>query len=312
MPGSLHKYAQQVQRFIHDSRMESVDWQNIVDYVNQARRETAMRSQCIRVLPKVSGSIVSIPVPNVSGWVAPVTVTITPPDSPPGTLPYPNGAQATATASLSVSGGHLTGIAVTFGGAGYFQPQAVLTDAAGHTATVTPATTVLNMMAAGQEVYPFAGFDVSGFPGAGQVYAVRSVSIIYSNYRYSLPIYSFSTYQAKIRQYAGGTYQYVPTFGSLFGRGAEGSLYLYPVPSQAYQLEVDCSCLPQDLVDDQSVEAIPDPWTDAVPYYAAHLAMLELQSFNNARFYEDMFSRRLMQMGGYTLPGRAINPYGRP
>ncbi len=70
-------------------------------------------------------------------------------------------------------------------------------------------------------------------------------------------------------------------------------------------------CLPQDLTADESVEAIPDPWTDAVPYFATHLAFLELQNGNTARMYEDLFDKRMRQFGGYVLPGRVTNPYGR-
>ena len=306
---TLFDYLKQLQRFIRDSKMELIDPGDLTSYVNQARREVAMRAECIRRLPRVCGSVVSIPIPVVTGWTGPVTVAITPPDSPSGTLPNPNGAQATAVATLV--GGVITDAEVTYGGDGYFQPQATFSDAAGHSEIVSCSTSVLNVLNQGQEVYPFSGVDLSVFPGVKSVYAVRSVSIIYSNYRYSLPMYSFSVYQAMIRQYSAGQYQYVPTFGSQFGRGTDGSFYLYPLPSQSYQLEWDCTCLPQDLTANESVEAIPDPWTDAVPYFAAHLAMLELQSWNNARGYLTLFDERMTRFGQYALRGRVSNPYGR-
>ena len=309
MPASLFDHMKQCQRFIRDARQELVDPGDILSYINQARREIAMRSQCIRRLPKISGSVVSIPIPVVSGWVGPATVAITPPDSPSGELPFPLGDQATAVAT--VTGGAITALTVTYGGSGYFQPQATISDSAGHSVQVTPVTTVLNTLNEGQEVYPFSGINLADFPGVQSVYAVMGVSIIYSNYRYSLPVYSFSVYQSQVRQYAAGMYQYVPTFGAQFGRGTAGSFYMYPVPSQTYQLEFDCLCLPQDLISDESVEAIPDPWTDVVPYFAAHLAFLELQSWNNARGMLDLFEKRVQNFGGYVLPGRVSNPYGR-
>lgn len=339
MPASLFTYLTQTQRFIRDARMELIDPGDLISYINQARREVAMRAQCIRRLPLIYGSIIEIPIPpppagtiiylrnpdgslvlnpdgspiivsqTGGGWAAPVTVTISPPDSPSGTLPYPNGNQATAVAT--VANGNITDVEVTYGGDGYFQPQATFTDVDGNTATTTPVTTVLNTLKQGQEVYPFSGINLDVFPGVASVYAVRSVSIIYSNYRYSVPVYSFSTYQSQIRQFVASQYQYVPTFGAQFGRGAGGSFYLYPPPSQTYQLEFDCLCLPQDLVADESVEAIPDPWPDAVPYFAASLAFMELQSFNNARVLDDQFEKRMLNFGAYVLPGRVSNPYGR-
>ena len=82
MPASLFGYQKQVQRFIRDSRQELIDPQDILEYVNQARREVAMRAQCIRVLPPISGACVSVLVLNGgAGYGTNPTVVITPPDS---------------------------------------------------------------------------------------------------------------------------------------------------------------------------------------------------------------------------------------
>jgi hypothetical protein len=306
MPATLFTYLKQIQRFIRDAKQELVDPYDLIEYTNQARRETAMRAQCIRVMPPISGSVTTVDIQDGTGFVGP-TVTISPPDSPSGFLPYPNGAQATAQAT--VIGGSLVSINVTYGGAGYFAPT--ITDDGGGTLVAAVNTTLNNSLYLGQEQYPFSGIDLSDFPGVESIYLVRGVSIIYANYRYSLPIYSFSVYQSQIRQYVASQYQYVPTFGAQFGQGTSGSFFFYPPPSQSYQLEWDCQCLPQDLIDDQSVEAIPDPWTDAVPYFAAHLAFLELQNWNSARGMLELYDQRMTRFGSYARPGRATNPYGR-
>jgi len=289
--------------------MALLNEEDIIDYINQARREVAMRAQAIPILTVISGSIVSASIQNGgSGYTNPSAI-ISPPDSPSGMLPYPNGAQATAT--VTQTGGVITDIEIAFGGAGYFQPTITITDPTGSGAEVTLTTTINNTLNLGQEVYPFSGIDVSQFPGVKSVYTVRSVSIIYLNYRYSIPIYSFSVYQSQIRQYVASQYLYVPTFGAQLGRGAGGTFFLYPPPSQTYQLEFQCYCLPQDLTTDDDYEAIPDPWGDLIPYFAAHLAMLELQNMNAARGLLEMFDDRMKRFGGYALPGRVSNPYGR-
>jgi hypothetical protein len=69
--------------------------------------------------------------------------------------------------------------------------------------------------------------------------------------------------------------------GTGTGSSGTGSFYLEPLPDQIYQLTLDCVCYPQPLVTDGDVEALPYPWTDAVPYYAAYLALLSAQT--NAR-----------------------------
>jgi len=306
---SLNSYIAQIQRFARDQKQTFLDTGNLTDYINQARREVAMRAQCIRVVPPISGSIVSWKVTNEgSGYSNNPTLTITGPDFPSGKLPSPGGAQATATAI--VSGGKIVSIFSQFGGYGYFQPQMTITDVTGTGATATPVMSPLALVTQAREEYSFSDFDLSTFPGVKEIYYVRSASIIYSNYRYSLPCYAFSIYQAMIRQFPY-QYQYTPTFMSQFGQGALGTLFFYPLPSQSYQVELDCCCIPSDLTDNQSVEALPDPWTDAVPYFATMLAFQELQSLNNAKFYEDQFNRRCLGYSQYARAGRMTNPYGR-
>ena len=305
----LNKYIAQVQRFCRDQRQEFLDVGNLNDYINRARREVAGRVQCCRVLTPISGSIVSWKVTNGgAGYSNAPTLAITPPDFPSGALPFPNGAQATAT--CIVQGGVITAVYSQYGGAGYFQPQMTITDPTGTGATATATISPINQLNPGQEQYSFSDINVSMFPGVGEILAIRSLSVIYSNYRFSLPLYSFSTYQALIRQYPF-QYQYVPTFATQFGQGAAGTFMCYPLPSQLYQWEFDCFCLPQDLTDDQSVEIIPQPWLDMVPYFAAHLAFAELQNLNASKYYLDLFDKMTLRKSNYARPGRVTNPYGR-
>jgi hypothetical protein len=66
-----------------------------------------------------------------------------------------------------------------------------------------------------------------------------------------------------------------------YGQGQTGSFFVDLLPDQIYTLTLDTVCVPIPLVDDSTVEAIPYPWTDAVPYFAAYLALLSAQM--NAR-----------------------------
>ena len=305
----LNEYLEQTQRFIRDQKQSAIDIGNLISYVNRARREIAGRTQCCRVLTPISGSCVSATVTaGGSGYSNSPTVTITPPDFPSGKLPKPSGDQATA--SATVQAGVITAISITYGGYGYFQPQVTITDTTGSGATATVAVTGVNLLTQGREQYEFSGIDLSGVPGAESVFAVRSASVIYSNYRYSLPMYSFSTYQAMIRQYPS-QYQYVPTFFSQFGQGENGSLFFYPLPSQSYQYELDCQVLPSNLDDNQSVELIPQPWQDLVPWYTASMAFAELQNLNASKYYMDLYEQAAINYSRFARIGRVVNPYGR-
>jgi len=305
----LFKYLQDLQGFVRDRGQKILNPTDLISYINRTRREIAERTQCIRVLTPVSGPITEIQVTNPgSNYSNRPTVTISPPDQPNGALPNPGGMQATATAV--VVGGKIAGISLTNGGDGYFQPTVTITDTTGTGATATAITSPINVTSLQQEVYPFSKAALGNSPGVSSVFAVKSVSIIYANYRYSLPCYPFTVYQAMIRQYPT-QYLYVPVVMGQYGQGANGSLYMYPIPSAAYQMEWDCFCLPVDLQTDQDYEAIPQPWQDAVAIGAAVYAYEELQNWNSARYYQDKFDNYVHRYSAYARPGRMINPYGR-
>lgn len=305
----LNDYIKDTMRLLRDAKQELINPHDIITYINIGRREIAMRAECIRRLPPISGSIISYSITAAgSGYSNSPTIAVTAPDYPSGQGAFPNGDQATAQAI--VSSGSIVAIDSTYGGYGYYQPQVTITDTSGTGATATPVMSFINQFSQGKEVYPFSDIDLSMFPGVESVYMIKSVSVLFSNFRYSLACYDFSTYQALIRQYQA-TCQYVPAVCAQFGQGVDGSLYFYPLPSQSYQVELDCLCLPSDLETDLSVEAIPMPWTDAIKYWAASMCYENLQSWNAARYYEDKFNRFLQGYSVYARRGRRINPYGR-
>ena len=308
----LNSYLQQTQRFLRDTNQQMLNPEDLISYINRARREVAMRSQSVRILTPISGSIITIEVDNTDSdnlYSDTPTITITTPDFPAGSGPYPEGLQATA--SAVVNNGVIEQITVENGGYGYYQPTVTITDSTGSgaTATVTELT-YINQLEQGKEVYNFSDVDLSMFPGVESIYMVRSISILFSQFRYSLAIYSMSVYQSKIRSWSQ-QWQYVPACGAQFGQGVSGSMFFYPIASQSYQCEWDCACLPSDLIDNNSVEAIPAPWTEAVPYWAASMAYEELQNLNASSYYFKKFDTLIQRFSDYSRVGRAVNPYGR-
>jgi hypothetical protein len=88
-----------------------------------------------------------------------------------------------------------------------------------------------------------------------------------------------------------------PQVWSQYGQGSTGSFYIDPIPAledgspQNYVLTCDCVCLPVDLLDDTTVDAIPPLWQDAVCFYAAFLAMLSAQSAQRQNDADRMMQR---------------------
>lgn len=306
---SLNDMLQQTQRLLREQNQVFENPDDLRSYVNNARREIALRTQCIRVLTPSSGVITGYSIiAQGAGYSNTPTVSVSAPDFPSGQLPYPNGLPATA--FPTVQSGEIVQVDPVVGGAGYFQPSVTITDPTGTGASAAAIVQKINLLNQGQEQYLFSNIDLSGNPGCKSVYAIRGMSIIYSGYRYSLEYMAWTRYQI-YRAYPY-SYQYTPSMYSQFGQGVNGSFFCYPLPSQALQCELDCQVLPIDLIDDQSFEAIPDPWTDAVPYMAAHLAFLELQNYNAARFFLELYEKRALSYSQFTRIGRGSNPYGRP
>lgn len=307
MTMTLNDYMKDVTRLINDPNQEMINPQDTQEWINRARRQVAMQAQCIRLVSPISGQVSTISITDAgSGYTGTPTITLSAPDFPSGQGTYPTGSQATAVAT--VASGTISNIAVTYGGDGYFQPEVTISGGGGTGGAATAATTPLTTTNQGQEVYPFSAVPLNTFPGVQEILSVRSVSFIYANYRYSLPCYSFSTYQARIRQYPL-QYQYVPTMCAQLGQGANGSLYFYPLPSQAYQFELDCICLPINLEGNGGYEAIPDPWTDAVVWLATSYVYASLQNLNYSNYYNSKYTEYLKIHSASARPGRRVNPY---
>jgi hypothetical protein len=81
--------------------------------------------------------------------------------------------------------------------------------------------------------------------------------------------------------------------GSITGIGtgtmSSGSFYLDPPPDLVYSHLIDCSCYPSALAADTDVEALPYLFTDAVPYFAAYLALMSAQTSIRMEYAQKMF-----------------------
>lgn len=153
----------------------------------------------------------------------------------------------------------------------------------------------------GQRVYNFSSISI-GTPTAtgvqGVINARQVLRVVASGYTWLRPRpfewFTFYKLNNPLPQ------QGAPTEWAQYGQGAApqpslqsagGSIYVDPVPDQSYTLQLDCVCYPIILADDSTVEAIPYLWTDAVPYFAAYLALLSAQSQARQADAERMFQR---------------------
>jgi len=179
-----------------------------------------------------------------------------------------------------------------------------------------------------QEVYPFSDWDSLAqgvMPQAKQILHCRSLSIGIGG-RWNMdtrrieggswkPTWRrlvWTDFQARFRIY-GGTFMGTisePGWWAQYGVGPAASIYLAPIPTQSMPMEVDLTIIPAPLLTDKDLEPIPYPWTDAVSYWAAVLALLQQQRREDASAMAIMFNSDLPMCASVVCPQMIQTPYG--
>jgi hypothetical protein len=163
-----------------------------------------------------------------------------------------------------------------------------------------------------QQSYNFSNINVSLANGVAAALHVRSIRYTLGNGSNRLQVRNwewFESYELNSAVQQPGP----PITWAQYGQGEQGSFYLSPIPDDIYPLICDCVCLPIDLVDDSTVEAIPALWRDAVCYYAAYLALLSAQSAQRQADAQRMFgyySDFVERARKFATP--KVNPYLYP
>jgi hypothetical protein len=81
-----------------------------------------------------------------------------------------------------------------------------------------------------------------------------------------------------------------PTTWAQQGQGQNGTLFVDPLPDLPYVCLLDVVAAPTPLATDTDVEAIPPLWQDAVPYFAAYLALLTARDGDGANKMMELYS----------------------
>jgi hypothetical protein len=168
-----------------------------------------------------------------------------------------------------------------------------------------------------QEVYSFSEWlsaCQNQLPGIQSILACRSlaVAIGVGGWKPMWRRVVWSDFQARFRIYNGTFYGTVsePGWWAQYGEGPAGKLYLAPIPSQNNPMEPDLTCIPQPLLTDSDPEIIPQPWSDAVPYWAATLCLIQQQRTEDAKAMAALFNADLPMCAAVVCPQFLANPYG--
>jgi hypothetical protein len=210
-----------------------------------------------------------------TGYPANTTVTFT--AAPAGGV--------TATAAPIIAAGVVTGITMTRWGQGYTTVPTVTIAGAGGVGATASAVTFINT------------FQIIG------------ISNTWNNQRYSLGFRGFTLFQAYFR-FQPVAYQARPGVWTIHPQDL--NVYIQSPPDQPYSSEWDVLSTPTPLVNLTDVDTqIRPPWSKAVQFRAAALALMKKQNFAQADYYDHKYDQRvpryIMGAGGIRLP----NPYNR-
>src|SRR6185437_1224190 len=92
------------------------------------------------------------------------------------------------------------------------------------------------------------------------------------------------------------------------------TVFLFQIPGQPYPMEWDAITTTTDLPATNSSDTqIPDPYSDAVQYFAAYLAIVSLQNYPQAAYWYDgkkgVYDQRILQLPRTVITRRIYSPY---
>lgn len=182
-----------------------------------------------------------------------------------------------------------------------------------------------------QEIYPFAAWNSlvqRTMPGVRDILACRSLSVAIGGQWHQQddgtwiiqggawkPMWRrivWTDFQARFRIYGRTFYGTIsePGWWSQYNEGPIGSIFLAPIPGQRQPMEVDLTCIPENLLTDKDPEVIPYPWSDAVSYWASVLCLMQQQRTQDATAMAQAFNAEMPFAAAVVCPQMIQNPYG--
>lgn len=100
-----------------------------------------------------------------------------------------------------------------------------------------------------------------------------------------------------------------PAVWAQLGQGSSGTFYLAPTPTAVATITADTVVLPNNLESDGDTDALPYPFTDAVPYYAAYMALLTAREVEAAQVMYLNYERFMLRARAESTPSALPEQY---
>lgn len=147
-----------------------------------------------------------------------------------------------------------------------------------------------------------------------QVVSILNISVFWSaTLKPALDYMEWGDLNAWFGSFIGFTF--IP---SVWGMYDLQTFTVYPIPNSVYNMEIDCTFLPNSLAQPNDIDLLPPTIADftLVPYRAAAIAKNHQHAYGeSARFdqmYKDEFERRFSGFPAFRIPSRYGNDPRRP
>lgn len=134
---------------------------------------------------------------------------------------------------------------------------------------------------------------------------ILNINLYWGDSRWPLYYMAWTEFNAQLRFWQN--YNGRPIGFSIYG---VKTIYIGPKPDNAYTIELDTVVLPTDLVSGADPETdIPTPFTEAVPYYAAHKAKYQEQSYGESEIFKQEYTKEIIGCLNSTFTRRLPSVY---
>lgn len=154
-------------------------------------------------------------------------------------------------------------------------------------------------------VYNVETIAFSALPQGSSTIDILNINLYWGDSRWPLYYMAWTDFNAQLRFWQNYTGR--PIGFSMYG---PKTIYIGPKPDQAYTVELDTVVLPTPLVSGSDVDTdIPDPFTEAVPYFAAHKAKYQEQSYGESEIFKQEYTKEILGCLNSTFTRRLPSVY---
>jgi len=302
---TLSTYITDVRRLLHDANGNFYSDQQLTDYINSARERAVRDTGCLREIIVTQTPCQVAPTATIGGvtpayptaWVANTAVTV-------NTFVFSNifiYQYTTAGTSGSTAPPYPANQTNNYSN---YPPSTAFADG---TAQLTYVGNCENISYAA--LSNLVGTSPLSPSSGNTVLDILNMNLYWGNTRVPLDYLSWTDFNSRLRFWQN--YIGRPLAFSIYG---QQQVYLGPVPDQVYQIEVDCVVLPNALTLAASgvTDAINDPYSTVVKFYAAYLAKFYEQSFGEAEIFKQQYTQQISSVINSVFTRRIPSAYSSP